>query len=98
MRSLAAYLVAGILVVLAMDLIAPPVGLGLSATARPAPEDAAIHQSVVRTQKSDRLHLPATIGKRQVPQKPPTVLVGCDPLFSPLTASAHANLSGRCLA
>ena len=46
----------------------------------------------------DRLRLPATIGKQQVPQKPPIVLVGCDPVFSPLSASAYANFSGRCVA
>jgi hypothetical protein len=98
MRSLAAYLVAGILVVLAMDLIAPPVGLGLSIAAWSATEDSSSRQSVVRALKGDRLRLPATVGKRQVPQKPPTMLVGCEPLFSPLTASAHANFPGRCVA
>ena len=98
MRNLAAYLVAGILVVLAMDLIAQPAGLGLSVAARPALEQGATSQSVVRTTKSDRLRLPATVGKQQVPPTPPVVLVGCDPVFSPLSASASANFSGRCFA
>ncbi len=98
MRSLAAYLVAGIMVVLAMDLIAPPVGLGLSVAAWPALEHGSTLQSVDRVHKTDRLRVPATVDKQQIPRKPPAVLVGCDPVFSPLSASAYANFSGRCIA
>jgi hypothetical protein len=98
MRNLTAYLVAGVLVVLVMDLIAPPVGLGVSVAAWPAIEHGSMLQSVDRVHKGDRLRLPATVGKQQVPPKPPTVLVGCDPAFSPLSASAYANFSGRCVA
>jgi hypothetical protein len=98
MRSLAAYLMAGFLVVLAMDFIAPPVGLGLSLAAWPAIEQGSNLQTVDRVHKSDRLRLPVTVDKQQVPPKAPTVLVGCDPLFSPLSASAYANISGRCVA
>lgn len=93
----ASYVVAGILVVLAMDFVAPPVGLGLAVGAWPAVGQGAV-QSVIRTHKRDRLSAPATIGKQQAPRKSPTMLVGCDPVFSPLSASAQANFSGRCIA
>jgi hypothetical protein len=93
MRGLASYLLAGILVVLALDVIAPPVGLGL-ARARPAIDVPPV-QSVVRINKGDRLNI---LGKQQEPQKRPAMLVGCDPVFSPLSASAKANYSGRCIA
>lgn len=101
MRGFASYLVAGILVVLALDLIAPPVGLGSAVGARPAVEPGETVQSVDRTLKSDRLRVSTTVDKQdkqQVPRKPAVVLVGCDPVFSPLSASARANFSGRCVA
>jgi hypothetical protein len=99
MRGFALYLVAGTLVVLAMDLIAPPVGLGLAVGAWPAVEQDSIVQSVNRSNKADRLLVPTTtVGKQQSPPKSPAVMVGCDPVFSPLSASASANVSGRCVA
>jgi hypothetical protein len=98
MRGFISYVVAGILVVVAMDFIAPPVGLGLAVGAWPAVEQGPVVQSVIRTNKSDRLSVPATIGKQQAPRKSPTMLVGCDPVFSPLSASAQANFPGRCIA
>ena len=98
MRGFASYLVAGILVVLALDLIAPPVGLGLSVGAWPVAERGSSPQSVDRTRKGDRLSVPATVGKHETKRKPPTLLIGCDPVFSPLSASAQANFSGRCVA
>jgi hypothetical protein len=96
MRGFASYLVAGILVVLALDFIAPPVGLGLSAGAWPIMQGATLY-SVDRTNKGDRMPLPTTIGK-QAPRKTPTMLSGCEPVFSPLSASARANFAGRCVA
>jgi hypothetical protein len=98
MRGFVLYLIAGILVVLAMNLIAPPAGLGLAVGAWSAHEQGSVLQSVNRTTKSDRLSVPKAIGKQQVPRNPPAVLVGCDPVFSPLSASARANFSGRCVA
>ena len=98
MRGFVLYLVAGIMVVVAMDLIAPPAGLGLAVGAWSAHEQESVLQSVNRTTKSDRLSVPKAIGKQQVPRNPPIVLVGCDPVFSPLSASARANFSGRCVA
>jgi hypothetical protein len=96
MRGCAFYIVAGILVVLALDFIAPPVGLGLALGAWPSVQ---IVQSVNRTSKTDRLFVPrSTVRKQQLPHKSPAVMVGCDPVFSPLSASAQANFSGRCIA
>ena len=98
MRNLAAYLLAGILVVLALDFVASPVGLGLPVGAWPVAGDAATRQSVDRTTKSDRLLLSTTVDKQQAPRKSPTLMAGCDPVFSPLSASARANFAGRCVA
>lgn len=99
MRGFASYLIAGILVVLAMDIIAPPVGLGFALGAWSAVPHDEITQSVNRAHKADRLLVPSTtVGKTQSPRKPPTVMVGCDPVFSPLSASARANFAGRCVA
>jgi len=93
MRGFASYVMAAVLVVLALDFIAPPVGLGLAIASGPAVDQA---QIVVRSHKGDRLSVPAVGGK--VPSSSPTVLVGCDPVFSPLSASAQANFAGRCVA
>ena len=99
MRGFASYIVAGILVVLALDFIAPPVGLGLALGAWPSVQNVLIVQSVNRTGKTDRLFVPrSTVRKQQLPHKSPAVMVGCDPVFSPLSASAQANFSGRCIA
>lgn len=99
MRGFAIYLVAGILVVLALDLIAPPVGLSLAVGAWPTAEHEPIVQSVNRSHKADRLLVPTTtVGKQRSPARSPVVMVGCDPVFSPLSASAQANFSGRCVA
>lgn len=98
MRGFASYLLAGILVVLAMDMVAPPIGIGLSVGAWPATEVAPAVQVVDRSGKGDRLNTSTTVGKRQEPVTPPPVLIGCDPAFSPLSASARANFSGRCVA
>jgi hypothetical protein len=94
MRGIALYLylLAGILVVLAMDFVAPPVSLGLTVRAWPA--ERAVTQFIDRTHKSDRLSLPASAGKQHTPERPPAVMIGCEPLFSPLTA--RANSPGRC--
>ena len=98
MRNLAVYLLAGILVALALDFVASPVGLGLPVGAWPVAGDSATHQSVDRTTKSDRLLLPTAVDKQQAPRNSPAMMAGCDPVFSPLSASARANFSGRCVA
>jgi hypothetical protein len=98
MRGFASYVLAGILVVVAMDFIAPPVGLGLPVGVGPTVEQGSSTQSVNRSLKGDRLNVPTAVDKSPAPRKSPTVLVGCDPVFSPLSASAHANVARRCVA
>ena len=98
MRGFASFLLAGIMVVVAMDFIAPPSGLGLSVGAWPTVEQGTLVQSVNRSNKGDRLNVPMAVDKSHAPRKLPTVLVGCDPVFSPLSASARANISRHCVA
>lgn len=98
MRWFASYLLAGIMVVLAMDFIAPPIGLGLPVSAWPTVEQGSLVQSVNRSKKGDRLNVPTAVDKSQAPRKSPIVLVGCDPVFSPLSASARANVARHCVA
>jgi hypothetical protein len=97
MRGIITYLVAGILLMLAMDFVAPPVGLGFMAGAKPVALRPATIQLVDRTHKGDRLSLPAA-GKQRTPLMPPAVMFGCDPVFSPLSASALANNVRSCVA
>jgi hypothetical protein len=100
MRGMVSYLVAGILVVLALNMVAPPIGLGFSSVgASPVAfnGDAAM-QSVDRSNKGDRISV-TTIDKRQLeaPRRPTIMLAGCDPAFSPLAASARANFARSCI-
>lgn len=101
MRGIATYLMAGIMVVLALAFIAPPVGL-VAVDAKPVVKSVEITQFVDRTHKSDRLSQSTDVGKQQAPREtpsaPPKIMIGCDPTFSPLSASARANVSGRCIA
>jgi hypothetical protein len=97
MRGLASYLLAGILVMLVLDFIAPPAGLGLAIGAQPTADRVMVPNQVVdRTHKGDRLPLPTDIGKQQTPHAP--LLIGCEPAFSPLSTSARATVPGRCVA
>ncbi len=99
MRGVLSYVVVGALVVLGLDLMAPPVGLGLAVGAWPAVDHSVSTQTVNRSNKGDRLNVPAMVGKQQpAPPRSPVILVGCDPVFSPLSASAQANIAGRCVA
>jgi hypothetical protein len=95
MRGLASYLLAGILVMLVLDFIAPPPGRVMAIGVQPA---AVPDQIVNRALKGDRLPLPTEIGRQQKPQKPHGVMVGCELPFSPLSTSARVNVSGRCVA
>jgi hypothetical protein len=124
MRGVASYILAGILVVLALDVVAPPAGLGSAFGAWPAVGDP-LTQSVNRASKGDRLQVPVTVVEKRVqpsllsppshellrlqhqllqppqppqPTPPAPVLLGCDPVFSPLAASARANSPARCMA
>ena len=94
MRKFVSYLLAGILMVLVTDFVVLPVGFGLAVRARPTTEPGATTQFVDRTHKSDRLSLP-TIG--MPPVLAPTALIGCDPPFSSLLASARGHSPGRCI-
>jgi hypothetical protein len=98
MRGIATYLMAGTLVLLAMDFVVPPVGFGLAVRATPVAEPSATTQIVDRTHKGDRLSLPTSVGEQQTPEPPTAAMIGCDPPFSRLLASARANVSGRCVA
>jgi hypothetical protein len=98
MRGLSIYLMAGALLVVALDFIAPPVGPGLDVATSPAVDRDASLQFVDRTHKSDRLHAPSVIGRRQVPRKPVRVMIGCEPVFSPLSAAMRTNFPARCIA
>jgi hypothetical protein len=95
MRGFAAYLLAGILAVLAMDFVALPVGSGEAVRATPVAERSATTQIVDRTHKGDRLNPPTSLGVQQT-QEPAAVMIGCDPPFSRL--SARVNIPGRCVA
>ena len=98
MPSFAAYVAAGALVLLAMDFMAPPAGIGLPLAVWPA-MDAGPTQYVDRTHKGDRLTVPGVVDQRLAPAgTPPGVPVGCDPVFSPLSAAARVNFAGRCVA
>jgi len=90
------YIFAGVFIVLAMDVVAPPVGLGLPVIAWPVIDQTAMPQLVNRAHKGDRLQVvPVTTG-RQTPPTAPAMPVGCEPVFSALSTSAYANYPGRC--
>jgi hypothetical protein len=98
MRSIFSYILAGGLVVLLLDVIAPPAGFGFGVAARPSVEGPGLaSQTVDRTRKSDRLQIPNASGRRLTPPAAP-LLVGCDPVFSALSKEKQANYPGRCLA
>lgn len=104
MRGIVTYLVGGIVALLTLGMIAPAAWLGLPVGAWPVAEPGTTLQSVDRSHKSDRLVVPVTVvGKNpsrtisnQPPATPVKILEGCDPVFSPLSSGARANLPGRC--
>jgi len=95
MRNIVPYVLAGALVTLLLDVIAPPAGFGFGAAAWSSVERQG-PQTVDRTRKSDRLLVPNASGRRLPPPAAP-VLVGCDPVFSALSKDKQANYPGRCL-
>jgi hypothetical protein len=107
MRGFAVYLLAGVVTVLALDVVAPAGVLGLAIGAAPAAGTGGVMQYVDRTYKGDRLDINrggvSIIGKSggnsrfgAEPQaKPVGVPYGCEPAFSPLSASAHAENFAR---
>jgi hypothetical protein len=95
MRGLIPCILAAIAVVVAMDIVAPPLGLGLATIAQSAPDPN--QQIVDRTRKGDRLQVPKANG-RQTPPAGPPMPIGCEGAFSALSGGAKANFPGRCLA
>lgn len=93
MPGLVPYVLAGGIVVLAMNATMP-LGAGLPGAFWPSVD--AGPQVINRADKADRLPLP--IAAKPAPAKPLHVLVGCEPAFSPLSAAAQLNFPGRCLA
>lgn len=76
MRGFASYLIAAFLVVLALDMVAPPVGFGFSPVgAAPATANSVPLHTVDRANKGDRIPM-TTIGKRQPEQQAPKMLTG----------------------
>jgi hypothetical protein len=103
MRSLASYILAAFAIAMALDFVVPTAG----SERWPSVEMGAprLQQNVNRDAKSDRLNatgrgaLDKTV--RDVPLVTPVrrqVPEGCDPAFSPLSASARLNYASRCVA
>ena len=98
MRGVMSYCLAGIVVLLAMDAIAPPAGLGLAIGTWPSLDGTVAEQVIDRTHKGDRLQVPVANSGRTSPPSAPAMLIGCEPVFSSLSASSRANFAGRCVA
>jgi len=96
-RSVISYILAAAVVVLVMDVMAPPAGFGLAVGARPSDGNTR-PQIVDRTHKADQLQFPAAHNRRNLPSGKPAMLIGCEPVFSSLSSGARANFAGRCMA
>jgi hypothetical protein len=96
MRGFLSYSLAGLVVLVAMD--APPAGLGLAIGTWPSTDGSTTEQVVDRTHKGDRLQVPLANSGRTSPSSAPAMLIGCEPVFSSLSASSRANFPGRCVA
>jgi hypothetical protein len=103
MRGVASYVIAGFLVGMALNFVAP-LGFSPVAATQSAINDVTL-QSVDRSHKADRAAImtvgksqPETVGKSQSEQQSPKMLTGCDPAFSPLSVSARANFARICAA
>jgi hypothetical protein len=98
MRGVTGGVVAGAVALLALDVFAPPVGLGLGISAWPAiGTDESAAQSVDRTHKADRLLPRDAVGP--APAAPTNASAGCELPFSPLSRSAQGgDFARRCIA
>lgn len=94
MRELVSYVIAGALVISALGFLAPPAGLAVGISAQTVQG----LQTVDRRHKGNRLPEPAAAVRKQAPARRPAMMTGCDPAFSPLSASAKANFAARCVA
>lgn len=101
MRTLAGCVLGGGVLLLAMTHVALPGGPGMSvfSPASRQPDALTLQYNVNRTAKSDRLPARFISDRGVKPRKPVvrerTILIGCDPAFSPLTGGV--NFTGRCL-
>ena len=99
MRGISSYILASVAIALAWAFLTPPDGLkpalGSWSSAPVLTEGPMTLQHVDRTHKGDRLKMPSNVGSRRAPQIPAATLVGCEPSFSPLSASA--TTAGRCI-
>lgn len=96
MRGFMSYLIAGIFVVLALGMVAPPVAFS-PVDASPASKGGVALQSVDRSNKGDRIPVMAVSKQKSETPRPPPMMVGCDPAFSPLAAAARANFARSCV-
>ena len=101
MRRVVSYSIAVLFLATAIGVLVPLFGFGLPFGASATVEPGGSVQSVNRTHKGNRLSVPVSAEQRQqtpTPTRTPgTIMVGCDPAFSPLAASAQANFSSRCV-
>jgi hypothetical protein len=106
MRGLVSYLLGGILVVFTMDFVAPPAEFGITAWPSAAAQSAFPRQAITadvvdRSHKGDRLPAPASVSGTPLSatlRPARRMIVGCDPVFSPLSVSARLNYPGWCVA
>ena len=97
MRGPISYILAAVVVALAIAMIAPSASIGLSVMARPVDPENVMRQVVNRRHKADRL--PTVSGQRTTPPAAkPAMMDGCEPVFSALSIHARANYPGRCVA
>jgi hypothetical protein len=112
MCALLRYSAGGLAVLLTTAYVAVSAETGISAFRPTVIEPASGAQTMVnRSNKGDRevtvrdarapvtQPMPATAARNRpaTAAKEPKILEGCDPAFSPLTASAKNNFAGRCL-
>ena len=109
MRNFVPYTLAAFVMGLALNFVAPAAPVSLSTNIWPNVDMP--YQTVNRTGKSDRLPIDIQSNRNNqsktvrdfAPAGAPTRAVrpvpeGCDPAFSPLSASARLNYPSRCLA
>jgi hypothetical protein len=105
MPSLAHLCAGGLAVLFLMDYVALPAAPGLDPNQQSFHAQAQSRHVVDRSNKGDRM-VPARDSQsnmtprptEQTRPQPVRIPVGCDPAFSPLSGSARANFSARCLA
>lgn len=100
------YSAAGLAALLTTAYVAVSAESGMSAFHPMVLAPPATETVVNRTNKGDRIvtmgisRVPATAraqNKPTVTAKEQKILEGCDPAFSPLTASANSNFANRCM-